>query len=152
MYLGIDQSITQTGVVILGGDGKVIHSEVASFTRYDHQERLIKIYIYFSDLAKRYPKMKFGVEDYAFNSFYSREKMGELRGIIELALIHNNINYQIVPIKVHRKSTYGNGNIKKDEAANMAMKLYGVRFVTLDEFDAFSIAYFLFLDHKRSQK
>lgn len=149
MFIGIDQSIKNTGIVILNVNGKVIKSITVSFSDVIGNGRLLEIYAYFYKLASNieYKYCYWGLEDYAFNSKFSREKLGELRACIELALLHNSVSPIIIPIKTHRKKTFGNGNLSKERCAELVGKLYGYKFITLDEYDAFSIAYSMYLDY-----
>lgn len=140
VFIGIDQSITQTGIVVLNKNLKVEKAYSVSFSKYEHRDRFSEIYAHFSRLTKEYPSYVYGIEDYAFSKNFKREKMGELRGCIELALIHGNVNYYIIPIKHHRKVTYGNGNLSKEQCETLAIKMYGIQLRNLDEYDAFSIA------------
>jgi Holliday junction resolvasome RuvABC endonuclease subunit len=144
-FIGIDQSISNTGIVILDDGGNVERTIRVSFSKYKGGRRFLEIYKYFYELSQEYGNdCFFALEDYAFNSKFSREKMGELRGIIELALLHNNSNIAIMPIKIHRKITVHNGNASKQKAILLIQKLHHQHFKTSDEYDAFSIAIALY--------
>ena len=142
-FCGIDQSITNTGIVIIDEYGKIVENLSIGFSKFIVPERHIQIYNFFSSFVKNRHNTVFGVEDYAFGKVFKRETMGALRGIIELVFAQNNIPLEIVPIKKHRKGSVGNGNYSKEKSIDKIKIIYGHEFKTKDEYDAFSIAVFL---------
>lgn len=143
MYIGVDQSFTNTGIVVLDDNGNLVESISKSFSNKKKSEQYEEIYSFFSNIANKYPDAYYALEDYAFGKMFKRERMGEMRAIIVLSLLHNNIHPYIIPIKTHRKVLTGNGNAKKEYARLFINKTLGIILKNLDEYDAYSIAYSL---------
>lgn len=144
MYIGIDQSFTNSGIVILNKEGQLIKSFSKSFTKISGAERYMVVYNYFDALSREFPDYYYALEDYAFGKKFKREKMGEIRSLIILALVKNGIKPYIIPIKTHKKAITGNGNASKDYVELFIKKTFNLVLSNNDEYDAFSIAYTLY--------
>jgi len=91
LFIGIDQSYTGFGLVVLDNNG---HSHQKSLLKYplnkfkDEGDRLVKIYddliMYFAIHQGSKAKIHIGMEGYAYGAKLNREKLGELGGTVKL--------------------------------------------------------------------
>jgi crossover junction endodeoxyribonuclease RuvC len=136
VYIGIDPSLTSTGVVILDEKGNLIESR-RIVPKTKNAARLVEIENAIWDYLK--PPNKIALEGYAYGSFAGREVIGELGGIIRRALYLQGSTYVIVPPATLKKFA-AKGNAKKDELRLAAFKNWGVEFKSNDEVDAYILA------------
>ena len=85
--LGIDPSLTCTGLAIVSG-GQLISVGLIYGADYRGAERLAHIYDGVTEWLRRLPAFdaSVAIEGYAFGSIYGREVMGEVGGVIRLAV------------------------------------------------------------------
>lgn len=133
-YVGIDPSLTSTGVVILNDDAEIIDSMVIKPKKKD-AARLIEIELALWELLPN----NVALEGYAMGSRYGREAAGELGGVIRRALYLQGSTYVVVP-PASLKKFAAKGNAKKDEVRLEVYKRWGVEFETNDEVDAYVLA------------
>ncbi|MGI6351406.1 MAG: hypothetical protein ACOX6M_10255 [Armatimonadota bacterium] len=133
-YVGIDPSLTSTGVVMLDDDAEIIDSRVIK-SRQKDAARLIEIENALWELLPNYVAL----EGYAMGSRYGREAAGELGGVIRRALYLQGSTYVVVP-PASLKKFAAKGNAKKDEVRLEVYKRWGVEFETNDEVDAYVLA------------
>lgn len=91
LYIGIDQSYSGFGLVVLDETG---HCHQKTLLKYplnkfkDEGARLVKIYddliMYFAIHQGSGAKIHIGMEGYAYGAKLNREKLGELGGIVKL--------------------------------------------------------------------
>jgi Holliday junction resolvasome RuvABC endonuclease subunit len=157
--LGLDLSLTSTGYCLIdtsltdepwvGRDfvtGVVWHGAVGSKTLHD-VERL-EMFDYWIREALHHKALPFGsatvdhvaVEGYSFGSPFNATSLGELGGVIKLAIHQAGIPLHVIPPKTWRKALCGNGNIKKHDVSKELHKRYGVEFASLDTLEAWAVA------------
>ena len=155
--MGIDQSLTNTGVVVIE-DGKLIHKESIKIKKKGIM-RLHMICNKLEDIIKKYVPDIFVMEGYAYGSSMSRVfDLGELGGIIKIRIFNYYYNFDnprnvtiapfnnvffIVPPTMLKKFVTGKGNCKK---ALMLLKIYkkwGIEFNDDNIADAFALAKFI---------
>lgn len=91
LFIGIDQSYTGFGLVVLDESG---HCHQKSLLKYplnkfkDEADRLVHIYddliMYFAIHQGSGATIRIGMEGYAYGAKLNREKLGELGGIVKL--------------------------------------------------------------------
>ena len=157
-FCGIDQSYTETGIVILNSDTSVIFEQKLKI-KGSGIERLAGFYAYFRELAKQYDDCIFAVEGYSYMSgrnpegkdFTRNTQAGELRTAIELALYHNDCFCMIYQPKSHRAKTIRYGHGDKDKIVELVNLYFDMNYESKDHnlADAFCIAAALRMDFQR---
>ena len=142
--MGIDQSLTATGIAIIDKDENIIHTETIKTDKTQTDlRRCVLIVDRISDLCRGKDVTHVAFEGYAFNvrGNYSY-RAGELGGILKHKLWTLNLFFQQVAILSHKKSFTGNGHAKKEDMIAQAIKRYKRTF-NEHEADAISLAYHL---------
>jgi crossover junction endodeoxyribonuclease RuvC len=140
--IGIDPSLTATGVVTIY-KGNLFAKTVS--TDKKGVERLGYFYDQFRMIAGSYRPARFAIEGYSFGSKFSRpHALGELGGIIRLAILHSG---QAEPLEVApttlKKFVTGSGQGEKSVVSKELFKRFGVDLSSNDEVDAAGIAIYL---------
>lgn len=140
MILGIDPSLTGTGLVKLDERGhivctRVLRSDKAGIERVIDIER---------DLADELDGVEVAaIEGYAFGAQASREALAELSGVLKRRLHLSGVMWVIAPPASVKKFATGRGNAKKDEMRLAVYKKWGLdekALKTADEVDAYVLA------------
>ncbi len=141
MIIGLDLSLTSTGVAVVHADGR-LYSATAIKSKLADAPRLIDIrnnlYSILNKLSRK-PTLAV-LEGYAFGSQARHEAAGELGGIIKVTLFLDGIPVAVVPPSTLKKFVTGKGNAQKDEMRLAVFKKWGQEFRTNDEVDAFALA------------
>jgi Holliday junction resolvasome RuvABC endonuclease subunit len=150
--LGLDLSLRSTGYCLLDDDWVVWHGVVGS----DHAgvERLamfdnwIRLTLGIAHLG-RIAVSRFSdpinldhvaIEGYSFASQFRGPELGELGGVIKLAIHQARIPMTIVPPSTWKKTLCGKGNVDKRQASVEISKRYAVEFAKEDTLDAWAVA------------
>lgn len=123
LYIGIDQSYTGFGFVVLDETG---HCHQMSLLKYPSNKykndaaRLVKIYddllMYFGMHVSSGAEIFVAMEGYAFGAKLNREKLGELGGIVKLACHLATGDGPIsVPPTTLKQYVTGNGRASKED-------------------------------------
>lgn len=145
LFVGIDQSYSGFGIVVLDDHGTLVLTELWSFPPSklagiglnSDGVRLNKIYSQFSnwlfDLLYGYGKFNdstidfdnicIAMEGYSYGSVLNREKMGELGAIVKMAIAANDKAPRIIAPSELKKFMTGNGNASKEDMVNAVQKL-----------------------------
>jgi|SRR3990172_3057989 len=164
LIMGLDLSLTSTGVCILspGGDSRGFLGMIAPFSRVysgrfgfgvtrkeDEQtriERLIYIAKNIVEIAKSHNVELVGIENYAFSRHGANISSAELGGVVKSQLLMAcKIAPTMVVASAARKDLFGtlkkkDGKVKDQVRAKL--KADGYEFKNDDEMDAFVIALF----------
>lgn len=126
LVIGLDQSLTNTGFVVLGDDGiveqGVFSPKNTDITRLDDIHRHIK------GLTKKHaPVDALAMEGYSLGSKFGREAMGEVGGIVKLAVVSELRakrvkRFYVIPIQLAKKFACNRGNANKMEAIVSAVR------------------------------
>jgi Holliday junction resolvasome RuvABC endonuclease subunit len=151
LYIGIDQSYSGFGLVVLDETG---HCHQKSLLKYplnkfkDEGARLVKIYddllMFFSLYANYNATVQIGMEGYAYGAKLNREKLGELGGVVKLVsyLVFESTPTSIAPTTL-KSFIAGSGKASKQDMVEAIQQLdSGITDHNLA--DAFGIAYMLF--------
>jgi len=154
LYIGIDQSYTGFGLVVLDETG---HCHQKSLLKYplnkfkDEGERLAKIHedliMYFGIHLSSGAQIHIGMEGYAYGAKLNREKLGELGGIVKLAsYIVFGVTPTVVAPAALKQSITGSGKASKDAMVS-AIKEYDADIKDNNLADAYGLALMLYSDN-----
>lgn len=146
--IGLDLSLTNTGVVILDEDGKPRINITITTKKLRGVERLYFIKQEIKKILRYYKPGLAVIEGYAmgvgkgrFGGVYGRTfSIGELGGVVKLLLYILGINYLIVAPKTLKKFAALNGNADKEKMKKVIEREWKVKFNTEHEYDAFGLA------------
>jgi crossover junction endodeoxyribonuclease RuvC len=138
-YIGIDPSLTSTGISVVNDEGKLIDGR-AVVTKYTGPQRLVLI----RDAVKLFlaihnPAMVC-IEGYAMGAKWGREAAGELGGILRVLFWECGLTWKEVAPPQLKKFITGKGVAEKDHILLAVYKKYGEEFKSNDEADAFVLA------------
>lgn len=120
--MGLDLSLTSTGVSI-NGDTFSIKPKTRGL------ERLVEISDRVVNSAISAEPVAIIIEGYSFGSRFSRaHSLGELGGVVKVALYRAGFNMVEVPPKCRAKFATGNGNSGKDDVLNSLKRQFPSRF------------------------
>lgn len=151
LYIGIDQSYSGFGLVVLDENG---HSHQKSLLKYplnkfkDEGSRLVKIYddliMYFAIHQGSKAEIHIGMEGYAYGAKLNREKLGELGGIVKLTsnLVFGRTPESIAPTSL-KSFIAGSGKASKEDMVSAVQQL-DPEITDHNLADAYGIAYLLY--------
>lgn len=138
--MGIDASLTATGVAVVRM-GK-LHAEVLSPPKDQNRgmDRLAWFRAQVTRVVRHYlPDLVF-IEGYGFGAKSHAHSLGELGGVVKLALHDCGVPVGIVPPTVLKLFATGKGNAEKDTVSKELFKRYGVDLMNNNEVDAAGLA------------
>lgn len=149
--VGIDPSLTGTGIAVIDGDIRtyyatntgttVVNGDIKTYTIRSKQrgaKRLIEIR---DTIQKEIADADLVViENYAYCRANQAHQIGELGGIIRVLLTESGVKWTTVAPAQLKKFATGKGNTKKEHILQQAYKRWGVECRTSDEADAFVLA------------
>jgi crossover junction endodeoxyribonuclease RuvC len=120
VYVGIDQSLTGTGVVVFDETFSVLGQELfstsAGSTPLEEVARFInlfqKVYSYVSDIAKQRQVCAL-MEDFAFSQAHQMAALGGLGWHFRIMLSRTTWNFGTCPTTIVKKVATGKGNADK---------------------------------------
>lgn len=111
-YLGVDQSLSGTGLCLLGSQGEVLALQTVNpGKRYD-AERLVFIRDAMCELLTDATRVAF--EGYAYNAMSKHFMLGEVGGVLHVAAWEAKVPYDIVPPALLKKYATGNPYASKE--------------------------------------
>ena len=114
MFLGIDQSLTETGIVILDYDYKILLATTIS-TPTRGVERLFHIDLKFRELIKPFQLEFACIEGGAYKEVGRIFQLGQVSGILQLALYREGVDFiEAAPLQT-KKYVQGVGKNKGKE-------------------------------------
>lgn len=118
--MGLDLSLTSTGVSI-GGVTQSIQSDTRGVHRLQHiRNRII-------ELVVEHQITLAAVEGYSYASRHSQaHSLGELGGVIRLALFENDVTFIVIPPTSRAKFATGKGNAGKPEVLSAISAKTGI--------------------------
>ena len=144
--LSLDMSLTSTGYVFLR-DGQVERFGAAGADRTRDVERLAwfdRWLRYDLDIREGWlhDVDHVGIEGYSYGSPAGQTRafgLGELGGIVKLAVHQAGIPLHIIPPGTWKKVLCGNGSLKKDQVRLELFKRYNIEFASQDTLDAWAV-------------
>ena len=159
LFVGIDQSYSGFGLVVLDHEGSLVETKLWSFPPMKTDgERLSKIYFtvddYLSSLLSGYgtfskyrnlsvDDIHISMEDYAYGKMFNREKLGELGSIVKLVIYHNDKKVTTVAPRSLKKFMTGKGTASKEDMVN-AVQTLEPSITNHNLADAYGLAYMLY--------
>lgn len=149
VFIGIDQSYTGFGLVVLSETGDLIDQELLKFPKKDGDgERLLIIMNYLSHcfymLKDKYPGIEMAMEGYAYGAKLNREKMGELGGIVKAAWFEaTSTEPRVITPTELKKHITGKGRASKEEIL-AAVQITQPDIVNHNVADAYGLAHMLY--------
>jgi len=153
IFVGIDPSITATGLIVIDQDKCILKQDLIKTTsKSSMEERLIYIKKELSFIPNIIRLETVYIEGPSYGSKGNAVlQMGALHFLIRIFLFENGINYQIVPPKTLKVFHCGNGNAKKDEVLDLVEQTLGVKFNDHNIADAYGLARMALRDFKNGQ-
>jgi len=152
-YIGIDPSLTATGLVVLDENQKIVCQKVIS-SKLKGIRRLIEIEEELSEeLCKFFGDIKETFyENYSFASKFGQAfSLGELGGVLKKFLVENEVEYTVVAPASLKKFITGKGNMKKEQMLLQIYKRYNLEFNNNNLGDAFGLAILAYKFHNRDK-
>lgn len=143
-YIGLDLSLTASGVVVLNAGGTVKEHHVIK-VKTKGVERLNNIQGEIRSIIGMYNIKRVCIEEYAFGAQGKTFHIGELGGVVKLLLYRMKVRHEGVPPTVLKKFTTGKGGgegANKDQMTLYAFKNWAFTGVDNNEVDAFCLARF----------
>lgn len=138
-FVGLDKSLTSTGICHIYPDGSIVQDEISvngyGIARITAIGKRILAHI--SPLNNPFVCM----EGYAFDRMNRSHELGELGGIIKLFLDTRKIPWLEVPPTTLKKFVTGKGNTKKNLMPMHVIKRFGFEPVGGDAADAIGCAF-----------
>ena len=133
--VGIDASLTSTGIVVLN-EGYVytdtIQRKSTGVERLIEIRELVRLAVSGADLV--------AIEGYAFARPNQAHQIGELGGVLRVMFHEEKIKYIEAAPSAVKKFATGKGNAKKEDVVLSVYKRWGKEFKTNDETEAFVLA------------
>ena len=142
-YIGVDLSLTGTGIVCLDDDGNLIKQElIKTSSKQSTEERILEISYKIKEFCKEYDRLcTFFIEGLSFGS--RGQKMLELAALhyfIRIEVYASPCKYHVVPPTQVKKYITGKGNCEKNLMLLKAYKKWNIEFDDNNVCDAFCIA------------
>jgi len=146
--MGIDPSVTSTGIEVLDEHAKRLYGAVVGYeleqtaTEREKTERLIWVTSEIIRVAKKWEVTHVGLEGYSFGEKYGGEHMGEIGGQIKVQLfLACQIIPEVPPPKTARAKVFGKGmgGVSKTQVRAM-LKMKSIHIKNLDRCDAYVLA------------
>jgi crossover junction endodeoxyribonuclease RuvC len=140
--LGIDPSLTSTGLCVIDHHGALIESTTLG-SKKTGPARLVDLRDALDAYFKRTMPTVCALEGYSFGSKHAREAVAEWGGLIRVLLYEWKIPTLIVPPMTLKKFVLPSaGSLQKNRIALESYKRWGLSFQTDDECDAHALAQF----------
>jgi Holliday junction resolvasome RuvABC endonuclease subunit len=138
--LGIDPSLTSTGLCVIDHHGALIESTTLG-SKKTGPARLVDLRDALDAYFKRTMPTVCALEGYSFGSKHAREAVAEWGGLIRVLLYEWKIPTLIVPPMTLKKFVLPSaGSLQKNRVALESYKRWHVSFQTDDECDAHALA------------
>jgi crossover junction endodeoxyribonuclease RuvC len=139
LVMGIDPSLTGCGI------GIIQHGALRSMTLAPEKgvkgtERLNWFFARIGGLLARNKPALVVLEGYAHGAKFGREALGELGGVLRLALWQRGVPFRVAQPSSLKFFATGKGAAEKPEVAKGLLKAYGVDCTNNDETDAAGLA------------
>lgn len=136
--MGIDQSLTATGVSIIK-DGELEHSSLVK-SKYKGIKRLVDIKTQLIQLFNTYKPDYVSMEGYGFMTHGRAFELGELGGVIKVAFSELGVTPIIIHPSHLKKFVTGKGNCDKSLVLLNIYKKYKIEFDDDNIADSYGIA------------
>ena len=154
VFVGIDHSMTGTGVVVLDQDGCIIEQKLIKTSSNDIDEkRMTHIMDELSFIPNIIRLKRVYIEGPSFASKGQAVlQMGALHYLIRIFLYRKKVKYKVVPPNTLKKFITGKGHAKKEHMLLNIYKKFGIEFEDNNIADAFSLAKMALEEYKNEHK
>jgi crossover junction endodeoxyribonuclease RuvC len=119
-FLGIDQSLTGTGLCLLDDEGSLVSSATITTDELRDGKRLAFIK---QGVASFLTGVEFvALEGYAYNATGHVFELGEIGGVIKVLLVESNTPYLAIPPILVKKFATGSTHADKDKMLEAAVQ------------------------------
>ena len=140
-FLGIDQSLTSSGIAVLDGAlHKPVYLTTISTGKLRDAERLDFIEKDLAFVTTKYAIKYAALEGYSFESVHRALDLGELGGILRLHLYRSKIPFLVVPPTTLKKFVAHNGGATKEHMMKAVAQKWQQRIEQDDMCDAYGLA------------
>jgi len=142
-FIGVDPSLTETGVVIINDNGEALEERIIKTSPKDGIiERRFEIIMDDIDIIRKVIRTEvIYIEGLALNTKNAKKfEMGALHHFIRFMLYKECIPHKVIPPKVLKKWTTGNGNAGKDKMKESCYKRFGIKYENDNLCDAYCLA------------
>lgn len=143
MRVGLDLSLTSTGICVMDENGTILFEEVLNTPKkkIDGLERLKFIRESVSEAIKNYSVSIANIENYSFGSRgRATFSLGELGGVVRLLLFDLGVTIIETSPSQLKKFATGRGNSDKLDVVMSIEKNYGIKYLDDNAADAFILA------------
>lgn len=142
MFLGVDQSLTSPGFAVLPAQGNTpLYLEAVKTGARRDGERLAFIWSALQEILSKYPPQYAALEGYSMQSTNRSFDLGEVGGIVRLALYTAGVPFVVVAPKSLKKFVTGSGEADKAKMRAATLKKYGIDIPQNDMCDAYGLAH-----------
>jgi crossover junction endodeoxyribonuclease RuvC len=142
LYIGVDPSLSNTGIVVIDETGKILEEKlISSDSKDDMEYRITFISNQIIETISKYPLFAMSIEGLSYQS--SGQGALQLAGLhfhIRCMLYNFPIEFNVVPPSSWKKTVFGKGNLKKDLILKEVYKKFGADFNNDNLADAYCIA------------
>lgn len=141
-YIGIDLSLTNTGIIVLNSEGHLVDQHSIK-PKSKGDERLVEIKTQLHYYLSKYDEpFSICIEGYSYGSKNRGLpfQIGELGGVIKSSLFEKGLQYKLVPPTTMKKFITGKGNAKKEEIQSSIKQKWGIEFTDNNLADAYGLA------------
>ena len=129
IIIGVDQSLSSTGIAVLDGDGRSKHlTRIKTKTdQFETEiERMVHIKNLISEICTQFNVTQAIMEDFAYSAKGNRIfQMGGLGYIVRELFFERNIPYKIIAPRELKKFVSGSGNADKSSIIEAVNKRWG---------------------------
>ena len=150
--LGLDVSVTSTGVVLLQQDGMLLHSTRIRPGKRRGGERLAFIQDELHGILEGRNVALAAVEGYSYGSKQKREALGEAGGVVRALLYRSGVTYFEVAPTTLKLYVSGNGRASKDGMRHEVSRRWGFATRYHDIADAYGLAQLARSCHQGAEK
>lgn len=140
-FLGVDQSLVRTGVVVLDEDGDMLLRRVIVPGELRDAARLCMIRNLVAAAVAEYKPVAAAFEGYSFESTNRAFALGELGGIVQVVFFDAEVPYRQIPPKTLKRFVTGNGDADKQKMLDVTKNKWKIDFGDEDDLcDAYGLA------------
>ena len=141
VFLGIDQSLQRTGLVVLGIDGELRHRQPVATGSLRGAPRLAAIRDTVRAVIREHKPSHAALEGYSYGSTGKVFQLGEVGGILQLLLLDEGIPFTIIAPAQLKKYVANNHQADKATMLRKTAEKWGVSFGDEDDVcDAYGLA------------
>lgn len=147
VYMGIDPSLTSTGVSLIYRGGIHAFTLVPPKDCAKGTDRLVWFFDQFTSIFNKYNPHFVAIEGYSFGSKGAVFNIGEHGGVLRLALKLSNRRWIVVPPQTLKKFATGSGAADKESVSKELFKRFSVDLYQNDTVDAAGLALYAMAHH-----